>query len=274
MVVDLAEQSGFVGHHEESGGWEKLVGVGRPDADERLGTDRMCAGERDDRLVLHDDAVFVDGAPEHPFSGQSAGRGDSEFLVEDLDTVPTAVLGAVQRQIGIAEQLRVTLVRIGGPGDADAQGAVVPFVVDRDPVVQCLDEAVTELDCLVLVREVVGDDDELVAAEPCQRVSGTQVMCHPFRDADQDLIADVMTEGIIDDFEAIQVEVQHGETAGVSFETPQPLLNPVHQHGPVGDAGQRVSPGPEVEVGLVLLAFGDVAQRGDHQPGVIRLHKV
>ena len=65
----------------------------------------------------------------------------------------------------------------------------------------------------------------------------------PARQADQELVAGLMALAVVDDLEPIDVEEEHGEARRVGTGTPaeQPL-DAIHEHGAVGQAGQRVGP--------------------------------
>ena len=64
---------------------------------------------------------------------------------------------------------------------------------------------------LVVVVEVVQEDRELVAAEPRERVALAQARFEAARRRHQQLVADQVAETVVDDLEAVQIEIEHGE---------------------------------------------------------------
>ena len=70
---------------------------------------------------------------------------------------------------------------------------------------------------------VVQENRELIAAQPREHVRPAQARFEPARHGDQQLVADQMAEAVVDDLEAVEIEIQHGEPAGVElFEFRQP----------------------------------------------------
>ena len=70
---------------------------------------------------------------------------------------------------------------------------------------------------LARVADVVEQERELVAAEAGDGVVGPQRRLQPARDGDQQLVADVVAERVVDELEAVEVEEQHrGAALGVA----------------------------------------------------------
>jgi hypothetical protein len=86
------------------------------------------------------------------------------------------------------------------------------------------------------------------------------------RHLQQHVVAGAVAERVIDDLEAIEVQVQHCDhfPDGAAAEPAQPLVQPVHEHGAVGHPGEWIGGGPQLQGGKVNLAFGDVAHRCHH----------
>ena len=61
------------------------------------------------------------------------------------------------------------------------------------------------------VFDVVGEDDELVSAEPGDGVALADAAFQPPADRDQELIADLVAQAIVDELEAVEVEEEDGE---------------------------------------------------------------
>ncbi len=88
----------------------------------------------------------------------------------------------------------------------------------------------------------------------------------PLPDGHQQLVAGVVTHGVVDHLEVVEVDEQHADDAalapGPGHRTADPLLE---QH-PVGQAGQRVVERAVRQLLFEPAAFGDVAQRDHDAP--------
>ncbi len=114
-------------------------------------------------------------------------------------------------------------------------------------------------DGMVLVLDVTAQDDELVAAHAGHGVG----RAHDRRDASgrlrQQLVADVVTQGVVDLLEPVEVEEQQGDQSVLALGPGQLELEVVEQQGPVGQGGQRVVGRLVGQIGLEALALGHVA---------------
>ena len=103
----------------------------------------------------------------------------------------------------------------------------------------------TALAC-VLVAERVQQNREFVAAEPGEHVALPQARLEPARHGDQQLVADQVAEAVVDDLEAIEVEIEHREPAAAAplLELVEPASEPLDEHravatGRSADRGSR-----------------------------------
>ena len=62
--------------------------------------------------------------------------------------------------------------------------------------------------------QAVQENRELVAAEPRERVALPQARLEAARHRDQQLVADQVAEAVVDDLEAIEVEIEDREAVG------------------------------------------------------------
>ncbi len=105
--------------------------------------------------------------------------------------------------------------------------------------------------------------DEFVTAQTRNDVAGTGAGAQPLGGFDQQQIADVVAQGVINVLEVVHVEEQHGQLFTVALGTQQGLLQPQLQAEAVVQTGQRVVVGQVVDVLFGRLAFGDVDKAGD-----------
>ena len=111
------------------------------------------------------------------------------------------------------------------------------------------------------------EQGELVAAEPGHSVAGPQDRAQPVRGFDQEPVAGVVPEAVVDGLEMVEVTEHQGQRAA----TPKASLgeqHPVRQQGAVGQPGEGVVHGLMGELRLGLLALGDVLHLGDQVEGL------
>ena len=95
---------------------------------------------------------------------------------------------------------------------------------------------------LVRVADVVQQDRELVAAEPGERVALPQAGLEPARHGDEQFVAHQVAEVVVDDLEAVEVEIERREWAAGAplLELFEPAAEPLDEHGAVAQPGQRI----------------------------------
>ncbi len=112
-------------------------------------------------------------------------------------------------------------------------------------------------------RRPFGQDDELVAAEPPDGVALPEDADEPMGHGLEDLVAGVVAQRVVDVLEVVEVDEQRGHRSVLAPGADEHLVGSVEDQGAVGEAGQRVVQRHVEELGLGLLALGDVAQVAD-----------
>ena len=123
---------------------------------------------------------------------------------------------------------------------------------------QDVDEPAGERRCVR--RLVVGiylHDSELVSAETRERIGLADALANSAPDCLQQIVADRMTERIIDIFEMVEVEAQHRDLL-ISSDAAERLFQGFGQHGPIRKVGQRIVARHVRDLRLGLAPFGDV----------------
>ncbi len=119
-----------------------------------------------------------------------------------------------------------------------------------------VEQALGDVGCLGGVVEPVAHHDELVAAEPGDHVTGAHLRPQASGGFQEQLVPDVVAEGVVHDLEAVEVEEQHGEAGPRRPLARQPVGEVLDQEVAVGEVRQLVV------LGLVAQG-GSLAVRGD-----------
>ena len=116
------------------------------------------------------------------------------------------------------------------------------------------------------VRAIPGlhDDDELVAADPCDGVVFAQHVVEALGDLEQQRVPGGVARDVVDSLEAVQVAEQHRDLSPVAGRPCECRFESVDQQGPVGQPGEAVVQGSVGEAVLGLHHVADVADDAEH----------
>ena len=89
---------------------------------------------------------------------------------------------------------------------------------------------------LVRAADVLAEDHELVAADAGGGVAAAQDPGQPARDRDQQQVADVVAERVVDGLEAVEVQHEHADGLLPATEAPERLVEAVPQQRPGWEA--------------------------------------
>ena len=104
----------------------------------------------------------------------------------------------------------------------------------------------------------VDQDDELVATHPADRVGVAQRARQPCGHGDEQPVAGLVAERVVDVLEVVEVDEQRRARRAVAPAADQELLDAVHDQRPVRQVGQRVV---QRLMAQLLGALGDQPQR-------------
>ena len=130
--------------------------------------------------------------------------------------------------------------------------------------VRAVDEAAGDPLGLGGVAHVGADDDELVAAETGHEVVGPDGVGEPVGHGQEELVARLVAEGVVDELEVVEVDEQHRHRR---LRPGELLAQRLPQQAPVGEAGQAVVGGVVGQGLLEEAALGDVLHRADEAAG-------
>ena len=183
------------------------------------------------------------------------------FLLEEAMHAAAFGLRAVQRHVGIAEQFFAGIAVTGRDRDADAGPDHGFKAIDLVRLAQGLDDLDrTRAD--VVRRHVAPEDHrELVAAKSRHQIVLACIRRETRSHQRQQLVAGVMTEGIVDVLEQIEIDAEHGDAfvdqTGALEIVPQTFL----EHHTVGEIRQSIMVRHVGDTGFRLAPLGNVDGR-------------
>ena len=153
----------------------------------------------------------------------------------------------------------------------DARGDATTYAVEgRRVVADALDDEVGDPLGSGLVG--VGEHDgELVAAHPRHDVGGADRAAQQSRDRDEELVAGVVPERVVDLLEVVEVEQQQGAGRTVPAAPVEVALELALEAAPVGQPGEHVVVGEVGEPVEVAAAVGDVDDVDHHDVADLRV---
>ena len=120
----------------------------------------------------------------------------------------------------------------------------------------------------LLALDVLAEHDELVTGEACDGVLGTGDAEEPAGDGDEELVANVVAELVVDELEVVEVDEQDRHRRLAPSRAGQGLREPVHQQAPVGKVGQGIVERPVHEVLLGALPARQVLHLPQQEVGL------
>ncbi|MNF65861.1 hypothetical protein D3C84_476390 [compost metagenome] len=150
--------------------------------------------------------------------------------------------------------LRVASV-LGRAGEAEGAGDADQLVVDKQRLVQGLQDLCGDAPAALQVG-AVEQHGEFVAGEARQDAIGAQAVAQAPGQADQQFVAGLVAEAVVDPLEVVDVHQQQAERRiAVAVEA---LFEGADEVGAVAEAGEVVGVGQFFDALLGQLALGDI----------------
>ncbi len=176
-----------------------------------LAAGHTVVAEVDQRLVVELEAVVRHRLPQILLQRQPRLGVGIHGCLEKTMGAASPCLGRVHRKIGILDQLLEIGAVLRCQRDADA-GVARELMAETSMWLpnRRIDLPDEGLDLgLALDRRL--DDGEFVAAEPCNEISLLEAAPDPRCHALEKLVADMMTERVVDALELVDIDVEQGE---------------------------------------------------------------
>ena len=229
---------------------------------EGLDFGHLAARSGDDGLIMEDELILFHGGTQLGHEGEALqpvlvglGHVDGVTLDHPFRAVHGDV-GPLQKQRGV--------VAVGRRhGDADTGVHMQRQTAQLERAVEGLEHLGGHEFGLFHGVEVGDDDRELIAAEAGDGVGLAQNNLQTLRDLLEDVVAGLVTEGVVDLLEPVEVHQQEADRAGAAARRRQGTVEPVGEQRAVGQSGERIVQGLVGEGVLDSLALADVARDDD-----------
>ena len=181
---------------------------------------------------------------------------------EELVPPLPMALGLVHGGVGAAkERLHVAAVpRVEGDADTGAPVDLLPVDQKRLPEERLQPLGHRRGRFLLAVDH----DDELVPAQPRQRVGAADGAGKAPRHLLQELVPHLVAARVVQVLEVVQVEKEQRQRAPLAPGQGERLVQPVHEERPVRQVRGGVVVGEMLDPPLAVLPVGDVLAGGDH----------
>lgn len=148
----------------------------------------------------------------------------------------TALLGLVHRCVSLLHQIGHVVSIIGIDADADAGCTGDRVAVNRVGRCECFQQLVCDGADVFLALGIGHEYDEFVTAKPGNGVHCAHAGFGTLRHCLEKFVTRTVTQGVIDHFEVIQIEVKQGYFGAQTYRPFDGLLKPVQQETAVGQA--------------------------------------
>ena len=241
-------------------------------ADQRLDAAQLAVAPIDLRLVVDLELPFEQRRMQIAFEQHALAGHLVHARGEELEVVPPLLLGVIHRRVGVFHQ-GLAVVAVGRENaDPDARRRVQRVPVDHVVAGERLQDLAGHRRRVRPGLHPRQHDHELVAAEPRDDVALAHAAFEAARHLDQQAIADVMPEGVVDHLEAVHVDEHQRHLRAGPARLQQRLRQAALQVVAVVEAGQRVVTRQVVDARLGRLALADVGEAGDvvrHRAGLV-----
>jgi len=262
--VDLADEAEALGDVEEGGRRDEAAfPVGEPQQ-HLVVADAPLRPQPVDRLEMEHESVLGERPAQAGLPVQPPVHADELRVlgIKDLPAVAAALLGRVHGHVGARQEVAGALPVAGEDDDADAGahagGAFLLLLAQGRQ--QVLGHAHR-----IAHPGLRQDDAELVSAEAPEHVAAPQRLGQAAGGGQQEAVAGLVAEGVVDVLELVEVHVEQGAFVAVAAGQRHVPLELLLEAAPVEQAGEGVVIGEEGEPLLGALALGDVEPQAPEQ---------
>ena len=177
-------------------------------AGQGLEAGQRAGRQAEERLILDTQLARGQRCAQLAFEQQPLGDLGAQANVEHRIARLACGLGPVHRDVGVAQHFTGVGVGNRTRRDADARARVDLGAGD---LAQHAEQPLGQRDGVVDAAGAFDQDRELVAAQSRDHVARSHMVLDALRDLHQELVADAVTQAVVDQLKAIEIEEQYAE---------------------------------------------------------------
>ena len=267
--AEMQDQIRLLGDRDELRGRDVAVRRMVP-ARQRLEADDLAGRDRSLRLVEHLQLVVLERLRQLLRQDAPLAHRLVHVGREEAGAGAAVLLGAVERQVGVGEELSrvVAVARIDG--DADRKPDMEGLSGEQHRLGEDFEQLVGEPRGRSRLIAPGLHDHELVAAEARCELVVRQERGDACRGRLQKLVAGGMAVHVVDLLEAVEIDDHQRQLAVLRLHGGDVVLQPVLEGGAVRQPGQRVEMRQEQDALLGGAPLAQIADREDAADGAFR----
>ncbi len=270
-VADFHDQPELFEHRDEVAGRHQPAARMAP-AQQGFRARQAFAVAAELRLVEEGELLLLQGVAQVAFQLQTLQRGRVHVGLIELEVVLAALFGVIHRRVGVLHQLTQFLAVLRAECDADTGGHKELAAFQHERRDQAGQNAFGDVNGAIQ-RRFTGfirfqQQGEFITAHAGHGVIDRHTGEQPRGHFLQHPVARGMPQGVVDRFEAVEVEEHQHDPGLLALGVLQRRMQAILEQGAVGQVSQRVVVRQTVDTVLAGLAFADIAEEA-HVAGQI-----
>ena len=177
-------------------------------ANQRLGTEQAAAGNLDLRLIMQHELAGIQRPTQSREQRHLCHRLVVHLIVEETIGVTPRFLGAVHRHVGFLEQRAIVSTVLRIDRHANRHRRVQFLLGNLERLIQPHHQFACKGRDGIGFGDIRQQQQKLIPALAAHRIGGAHALFKPLRHLDQQLIADVMPQHIVDRLETVEIDQQ------------------------------------------------------------------
>src|SRR5579871_5652446 len=214
---------------------------------ERFQTDHHSTGEFHLRLIHQEEFSPIEGEAQTILQRQSFHNLDIHVLGKELVSIASFFFGAIHGRVGVLDQRLAIDSMLRKDTDANAASDGEPLIFHHELRGHGVDDSVRRVGDVVDTVDGGHDDEEFVAANAGHSIVLTGTAFKPFGNLLQEKVAEGVSERVVDDLEAVEIEKQHSDLRVLPARAHQRLGQHLAEKSSIVQTGQRIVIGEKVD---------------------------
>ena len=231
-------------------------------AEERFHPDDHSTGDLHLRLIYQEQLFSLQRQPQAVLQSQPLHHLSIHVFGEELEGIASLLFGAIHGRIGIFDQRLPVHSMFRENTDADATSHVEALIFNQEFSGHAVEDPVGGDGRFGNTLQGGQHDQEFVAAAAGHRIFFPDTPLEPFGNLLQEKIAERVSQRIVDDFEAVEIEKQNCDFLVVlAASAGQRFGQDLTEKSPIMQAGKGIVIGEKLDPCLGHFAVSDVFNR-------------